>query len=149
MATRLFDREITIAAPRARVFAELSEPARFLGLQPLLRDVREVAAAPGMRAFEAVEHVRVLGALTVKNLLRVELTPSPAQDRVGFATRAPLGVRLRGTFALEDAGSLTRVRESVSLVCPWLLARFVVREATLAQEALLANLKRRLETPAG
>jgi hypothetical protein len=145
MAIHRFERDIAIAAPLARVFAELSEPARFLGLQPLLTEVREVAAAPGHRAFEAVERVALLGPIAVKNHLRVELTPGPAENRIDFATRAPLGIRIEGAFALEAEGTATRVTESVALCCPFWLTRFVVREATRAQEALLANLKRRLE----
>jgi len=145
MAIHHFEREIAIAAPLARVFEELSEPARFLGLQPLLTEVREVAAAPGVRAFEAVERVVLFGPIAVKNHLRVELTPRPAEQRIGFATRAPLGIRIEGGFALEAEGTATRVNESVALRCPFGLSRFVLREATRAQDALLANLKRRIE----
>lgn len=145
MAIHRFDRDVAIEAPLARVFAELSEPARFLGLQPLLTEVREVAAAPGVRAFEAVERVSLLGPIAVKNHLRVELTPRPAEHRIGFATRAPLGIRIEGAFALEADGTATRVTESVALRCPFWLTRFVLRQATQAQEALLANLKRRIE----
>ena len=145
MGIHHFERNIAVAAPLARVFAELSEPARFLGLQPLLTEVREVAAAPGVRAFEAIERVALLGPIAVKNHLRVELTPRPAEQRIGFATRAPLGIRIEGGFTLEMDGTATRVTESVALHCPFWLSRFVVREAIRAQEALLANLKRRLE----
>jgi hypothetical protein len=145
MAIHRFERDIAIAAPLARVFAELSEPARFLGLQPLLTEVREVAAAPGARAFEAVERVVLFGPITKRNLLRVELSPLPVENRIDFATSAPLGIRLDGAFAFQQEGTATRVTESVALRCPFWLKRFVLQEATRAQEALLANLKRRLE----
>jgi hypothetical protein len=140
-----FERDVAIAAPLARVFAELSEPARFLGLQPLLTEIRELDAQPGMRAYEAIERVVLLGPIATKNRLVVELAPLPAQHRIAFATRAPLGIRLSGDFALQAEGATTRVRESVLLQCPRLLRSFVLREAIHAQEALLANLKRRLE----
>ena len=149
MAICHFAREIAIAAPRDRVFAELAEPARFLGLQPLLAEVREVPAAAGVRAFEAVERVPLLGRIAMRNRLRVELTPLPAQDSIRFATRAPLGIWLVGAFDLHAEGPATRVRESVQLHCPLVLRRFVAREAIRAQETLLANLKRRLEVPLG
>ena len=145
MAIHRFERDVVIAASLARVFGELSEPARFLGLQPLLTEVREVAAAPGVCAFEAVERVALLGPIAVNNRLRVELTPRAAAHRIGFATRAPLGIRIEGAFALDAMGTTTRVTESVVLRCPFWLSRFVLREATRAQEALLANLKRRIE----
>ncbi|MBS1104751.1 MAG: hypothetical protein H6Q91_253 [Deltaproteobacteria bacterium] len=149
MATCRFEREIAIAAPRDRVFAELSEPARFLGLQPLLTEVREVPAAAGVRAFEAVERVPLLGRIAVRNHLRVELTPLPEQDRIAFTTRAPLGIELVGAFGIHAEEAATRVRESVRIHCPLVLRRFVEREAIRAQQALLANLKRRLEAPLG
>ena len=147
MSIHHFERDVVIAAPLARVFEELSEPARFLGLQPLLTDVREVAAGQGARAFEAIERVALLGPIAVKNRLRVELTPRPEQQRIGFATRAPLGIRIEGGFALAADGTATRVTESVALRCPFWLSRFALREAIHAQEALLDNLRRRLEGP--
>ena len=150
MASSRFERDVAIAAPLGRVFAELSEPARFLGLQPLLTEIREIEAPPGARAFEAIERVALLGSsFAVRNRLVVELVPMPAQQLVTFATRAPLGIRLRGAFSLQDEGAATRVRESVLLRCPLVLRRLVLREAIHAQEALLANLKERLEAPLG
>lgn len=128
-----------------RVWAELSEPARFLGLQPLLVEVREVDASPGARAFDAVERVRALG-ISLRSRLRVELRPERDGARVAFATRAPLGIRLSGAFALEAlTPARTAVRESVALRCAPPLRGFVLAQAIRAQEALLANLKRRLE----
>jgi hypothetical protein len=81
----------------------------------------------------------------VTNRLVVELVPLPSQSLVTFATRAPLGIRLSGAFSLQAERAATRVRESVLLHCPLVLRRFVLREAIGAQEALLANLKKRLE----
>jgi hypothetical protein len=136
---------VEIDVPLARVWAELSEPARFLGLQPLLVEVREVDAPPGARAFDAVERVQALG-VPLRSRLRVELRPDREGACVAFATRAPLGIRLSGAFALEAlAPARTAVRESVALRCPPPLRRLVLAQAIRAQEALLANLKRRLE----
>jgi Polyketide cyclase / dehydrase and lipid transport len=143
-ATR-FEREVTVRAPAARVFAELAEPARFLGLQPLLASVRELAGADGVRVFAATERVPLVGPLALPSRLRVELRPDRAAQRIAFATRAPLGIALRGAFALAEADGATRVVESVELACAGWLRRFVLPQAIRAQEALLANLKRRLE----
>lgn len=141
-----FLREITIAAPRERVFAELVTPERFLGLQPLLTEIAELPAPAGVRAFAATERVPLLGPLTLPSRLRVELRPDAAGTRIEFATRAPLGIRLRGAFALSDASGGTRVVESVELACARWLRGFVLPQAMHAQEALLANLKRRIES---
>lgn len=146
MSRAAFEKEVTIRAPLTRVFAELGTPARFLGLQPLLTEVREVEAAAGTRAFEASERVRIVGPIAITNRLRVELRLDPEHARIAFAARAPLGVRLDGDFALTAAcGAGTRVVESVTVACPRWIAGFVLPQAIRAQEALLANLKRRLE----
>lgn len=108
--------------------------------------MRETPAPAGVRACEAVEVVRLGGWLPVRNRLRVELRPDAAGGHVAFATRAPLGIRLTGTFVLTPVGpGATRVDEAVSVSCPRLLRGLVVGEARRAQQALLANLKRRLE----
>jgi hypothetical protein len=140
-----FERSVAIAAPALRVFAELSEPRRFLGLQPLLASLEELAAGEGVRAFAATERVRVLGPLALPSRLRVELRPRPAERRIEFATRAPLGIMLGGEFAIEADGDASIVHERVAVACPRWLRAFVVPQAVRAQEALLANLKRRLE----
>ena len=143
-----FERSVVVAAPLERVFAELSEPARFLGLQPLLTEIREVEAGPGMRAFEAIERVPILGPIAIRNRLHVEVTPLATAQRVKTAARAPLGIRVEAEFALARDGSATRVRESVAVTCPRWLHGFVRNTAIAAQEALLANLARRLEASA-
>jgi len=144
-----FERHVTIAAPRERVFVELVTPERFLGLQPLLTGVEELPGADGARVFSATERVPVLGPLRLPSRLRVELRPDAARRRIEFATRAPLGIRLRGAFALSEAAAGTRVVESVELTCARWLRGFVAPQAIRAQEALLANLKRRIEAEKG
>jgi hypothetical protein len=134
-----------IAASATRVIEELATPARFLGLQPLLTDVAEVPAAPGARAFAATERVPLFGVVRVPSRLHVELRTDPARGRVAFTTGAPLGIRLRGAFECHEQADATRVVESVEVTCPAWLCAFVVRQAIAAQEALLANLKSRLE----
>ena len=114
-------------------------------MQPLLVEVREIAARPGGRAFEAVERVRVL-SLPLRSRLQVELRPEPRARRIAFETRAALGIRLDGAFALEALGERrTAVRESVDVRCALPLRAFVVAQARRAQRSLLANLKGRLE----
>jgi len=140
-----FERGVEIAAPSERVRDELSDPRRFLGLQPFLVEIEEQPPAGGARTFAATERVPLLGPLAIPSRLRVELRPDAARGRVAFATRAPLGVRLRGAFALSEVAGRTRVVESVELACPRWLRGFVVRRAIRAQETLLANLKQRLE----
>ncbi|RIL03911.1 MAG: hypothetical protein DCC71_14695 [Proteobacteria bacterium] len=145
MAERRFERSVAIAAPLARVFAELAEPARFLGLQPLLTSVEERRAPDGARVFAARERVPIAGPLALASRLVVELRPDAAARRIAFATHAPLGVRLAGAFELAERSGATLVREVVALRCAALLMGFVLPRAVGAQEALLARLQQRLE----
>lgn len=141
--------DAVVAAPVERVFAELREPSRLLGLQPLLEAVRELEArAPGTRRFEAVERVRVPGlpGRRLRNRIETVLRAFPDEARVAFLTRSRPGLLLRGEFRLSLAGDGTRVEEDVVLRCPLGLRRFVVREACRAQRALVARLKARLES---
>ena len=69
-----------------------------------------------------------------------------ARACIAFATRAPLGIRLHGAFSLSDTAAGTRVVESVEVACARWLRGFVLPQAMAAQEALLANLKRRIES---
>jgi hypothetical protein len=131
------------------VLRELAEPARFLGLQPLLVEVRERPALPDRRVFDAVERIVLLGPIALRSRIRVELAPDPSAGLVAFATRAALGIALRGAFRVEPQGRGARVVESVALACPRCLRRFVAPRAVAAQEALLANLRARLEHEAG
>ena len=145
MAAVRFERAIEVRATPDRVFEELAEPARFLGLQPLLTSVRELPGADGERVFTATERVPIAGPIALPSRLRVVLRPDSAARSVGFATRAPLGIALTGAFAVEGADGGARVVESVEVRCAGWLVGFVLPQAIRAQEALLANLKARLE----
>lgn len=141
-----------IAAPRERVYRELADPARHLGLQPLLVAVEERAAgAEGGRAFDAIERIRLLGVLPVRNRIHVEIVPVSPPERIDFHAHSPLGpvsVRSRFTLVPEGAGACT-VREEVEVgVAGWLalLRGAIVGQATRAQEGLLRSLRLRLET---
>ena len=65
VSTASFRLSQTIAAPAGRIYAHLSEPASFLGLQPLLIEVTETdrgedAAGRPTRTFRCVEKLRLL-----------------------------------------------------------------------------------------
>ncbi|NNL68067.1 MAG: hypothetical protein HKP30_17595 [Myxococcales bacterium] len=143
---------IEIAAPPARIHAELAAPERQLGLQPLLIEVVPLAAAPadppGVRRFEAVERVPLFGRVALRNRIRVTVRPDPEGRFVDFHARSRGAVEVRSRFALEPCAGGTRVREDVALRVPRWLRRFVEPRAVAAQAALLANLKQRLEAEA-
>jgi glycosyltransferase involved in cell wall biosynthesis len=144
-----FSCAVEVRAPVERVFAELARPDSFLGLQPLLAEVRELPArGSGSRRFEATEHVRLprwLGRARLRNRIETVLRPVADEARIAFLTRSRPGILLRGDFRLSLAEHGTRVEERVALRAPLVVRRFVVREARAAQRTLLDRLKRRLE----
>ena len=135
-----------------RVFEELVDPRRQLGLQPLLASVTELGGSfdtgTGVvaRHFEAVEVFRVFGIQWFRNRIRVRVVPVEPGRRVDFEARSRPGIVVRSSFELSPDGDGTRVRESVELRSPGILMGFVRREARAAQIALLGNLKARLES---
>lgn len=145
MAEIRFERSVRIDAPRERVYAELAEPERQLGLQPLLVSVRELPAEAGVQRFEAVERIAGLGPFVWHNRIIVDVRPADPPHRLDFHARSRGGVTVRSGFRLEAVGEATEVHETVEVGMPWALRPLVARLAVRAQERLLANLKRRLE----
>ena len=142
---------VRIAASRKRVYAELADPRRQSGLQPLLVSVEErPVEGDEMRAFEAVERIVLFGPLAIRNRIRVELRTVAPPARIDFHARSPVGpVRVASRFTLEPEGeSACAVREEVEVRVPvWLrpLRPWIVREAITAQAGLLRTLRMRLE----
>jgi len=142
-----FQCRVSIRAQGERIHAELATPARQLGLQPFLREVRPRADGLG---FEALERVPLLGPLAVRTRIRVELHAVEAPTRIAFRARSG-AVRIHSEFRLRPSATeedVTDVLERVALVMPagWgPLRRFVLRRARQAQHGLLENLRRRME----
>jgi hypothetical protein len=149
MATVCFERSIEIAVGPARIYEELVDPARQLGLQPLLERVVERPSEPPERHFEALERIVLFGVLALRNRIQVTLRPVEPDRRVDFVAHSPAGIRVHSRFELEPTAGGTRVCEHVTLEVPRLLRRFVTRRASEAQERLLVNLRRRLERASG
>ena len=153
MARARFVLETRIARTSpARVFDELADPRRQLGLQPLLASVTELGGSidtkTGVvaRDFEAVEVFRVFGIQWFRNRIRVRVVPVEPGRRVEFEARSRPGIVVRSSFELSPDGDGTRVTESVELRAPAVLMSIVGRESRAAHVALLANLKARLES---
>jgi hypothetical protein len=147
MASLAFDKQIAIRADSEQVYAELANPARHIGLQPLLVEVdeRAEAADDAARVFIAVEAVPLALGCTIRNRIEVRLERTRPGEIVEFEARSRPGVRVRSRFTLSSEGDHTRDHERVRIVEPRLLRAFVAARAEAAQEPLLRNLKRRLE----
>ena len=148
MAAACFERSVTVCGAPRLVYAELADPARQIGLQPLLVDVTELPTSDPdrTRRFEALEVVRLPGFGSFRNRIRVRVDCVAPPEIIDFEARSFPRITVRSRFTLAPEGDGTRVSESVTVAAPAPLRPFVLREAVRAQEALLANLARRLES---
>lgn len=150
MSTTSFSRSQRIAAPATQIYAHLSEPASYLGLQPLLIEVTETARGEDSRGrptrtFRSVEKFRLFGFLPYHNTITTHMTLALPGERIECDVHSPGGVRLHNAFILSAEGDVSLVSDEVSIECPRLLLGFVGREARKAHERLLLNLKQRME----
>jgi ribosomal-protein-alanine N-acetyltransferase len=148
-----FELEVEVQAPPSAVFELLADPRSQAGLHPLVAEVRELertrdAAGRELLRFEAVERLRILGVLPLRNPLRVACTLVEPGREITFTAESRPAVRVEARFRLSPRDGATEVREELRLRAPFGLRRLVRREALRAHRALLSNLKRRAEEAA-
>jgi carbon monoxide dehydrogenase subunit G len=140
MADR-FSHAFRVAAPPAALYAHLTDPHSYIGLSPLVVEVRDVLREGDVVRYVAVERFR-FGPLRWDNPIRVTMTGTPDR-RVVSAVVSPGGVRLTATVHLVPDGGGTAVTESIELRSPWPLRGFALRQAKSVQRARAAELARR------
>ncbi|WP_246075394.1 SRPBCC family protein [Nonomuraea terrae] len=96
------------AAPDA-VLAHLSEPASYVGLSPLVVEVRDVRREAREIRYVCVERFRFLRVVTYDNL--IEVTLRPTGDGIEGEVDSPGGVRMGYRFALAAADGGTEVTD--------------------------------------
>lgn len=142
MAT--IEKSTVVAAPTDKIFAFISEPTNLPEIWPSLIDVHDITpAANGGSDFKwtyKMAGLRFEGTSTV-----VEFVPP---QRASVATQG--GIKSTNTWTLEPEGDGTRVTLHVELTVPGnvlgkLAEPLIVRENNQEAEAILANLKARLE----
>lgn len=131
------------AAPEA-VFEHLTTPANYVGLSPLVVEVRDVdLSSPGVIRYTAVERF----PLGITNPIDVELFTSGLS--VHGQVHSPGNVRLAYRFDLTQDGAGTRVEDRLELTAPWYLVRFAAGQARKVQLARARILGVRLGTNEG
>lgn len=149
MAEIRLEKRVAIGAPPEAVYAELADPRRQLGLQPLLVDVVEVDGGneAASRAFDAVELLRFFGVLPWRNRIRVRIELTQPVEVVDYEARSfpAITVRSRFTLAASPEGEGTELQQRICVDVPAPLRAFVAPHVDRAQDGLLANLKARLE----
>lgn len=137
-----------IAAPPQEVFTHLAEPTHYIGLSPLLVDVRDVRRGGGTVHYTAVERFRLLGVLRHDNIIDVTLVPVPDGlprcAEIFGEVRSPGRVRMSYRFVIDrhEAGSV--VTDTLHLRTPPGLLRFAASKAGAVQQARARVLAARL-----
>jgi hypothetical protein len=134
----------TVEAAPAAVSAHLAEPANYVGLSPLVVEVRDVSREDGAARYTAVERFRFLGFLRHDNPIVVTLHLSGTEAVYGDVV-SPGGVRIGYRFDLEPDGDGTRVTDILQLHAPFGLLRFAASRARAVQLARSGILTGRLE----
>ncbi|WIM95168.1 SRPBCC family protein [Actinoplanes oblitus] len=133
----------TVAAPAARIYAHLMDPRSYLGLSPLLVEVRDIHRADDTVSYVAVERF-TFGPFHWNNPIRVTMTGEALGRAVVSAVRSPGFVTLTSRVVLSPQVSGTLVVETIRLAAPAPLRRFVVGQARSVQLHRASELTRRM-----
>ncbi|MEV0231776.1 SRPBCC family protein [Nonomuraea sp. NPDC050786] len=134
-----------VAAPPSAVLAHLSEPSSYVGLSPLVVEVRDVRREPGQSRFVSVERFRFLGFLRYDNLTEVTLRAS--REGVEGEVDSPGGVRLDYRFRLAADGEGTAMEDVLTVRATFgPLLRYAARKARQVQLARAQVLAERART---
>lgn len=136
--------QFTVAATPAAVSAHLTEPASYVGLSPLVVEVRDVGREGGTTRYTAVERFRFLGFLRYDSPIVVTLRLKATEAVYGDVV-SPGGIRMGYRFGLEPDGDGTRVTDALRMHAPFGLLRFAASRARAVQLARSGILAGRLE----
>ncbi|MGR2751837.1 SRPBCC family protein [Agromyces arachidis] len=150
MPRRIIRHEFVLAAPPEVIAAHLAEPRSYLGLSPLVFEVRDIAHVDGTTHYTAVERFPLPFGRHLDNPIRVTLRRDDGADgdpdtvTVGGDVRSPGWVRMRYRFGITADGAGSRVADELDLRAPFGLLRFAAGQARSVQLARAAILKDRL-----
>jgi hypothetical protein len=142
-----FSHSFAVPAPPDRIYAHLSDPESYVGLSPLVVEVRDIRRDGRTVDYTSVERFR-LGPFRYDNLLAVTMTfPRPGRQLVSSVV-SPGRVRLVATVDLLADGDRSRVTETVRVSFPAPLRPLVLGQARKVQRARAVELTRRMSLTA-
>lgn len=148
MKKATFQQQLFIAAAPETCFHYLSVIDQQTQLHPLIVGVRELergrtAQGHSFFVWEVTDRLSMLGfTFKIKYQTRMTLTDAPS---IEHEARQAMGVFVSARTTFQAQGTGTLVQESVTVSAPGLLFGYTARQAQLAHEKMLANLKRLLE----
>ncbi|WP_144124502.1 SRPBCC family protein [Catellatospora sichuanensis] len=138
-----------VDSPPESVFAHLTEPQHYIGLSPLVVEVRDVRRGTDEHGeqvtdYVAVERFRFLKVLRWDNLIRVRMRVVEPGRALRQSVVSPGGVRLEWTVRLtpEEDGATVDDRLEMTMAAP--MRGFVTRQARGVQLHRAAELTRRM-----
>ncbi len=154
MAVATFAQRFFIAAPAERIYDHLAEPQNYVGLSPLVVEVRDLQTSRDPQGYEvqryvSVERFNFLGFIRYDNLIRVTTTLTQPPAQLISEVDSPGWVHMQFIFDLQPDAEGTWIEETVTARMPLPLRGFVVSEATRVQQALARILTTRMEGSTG
>lgn len=151
MTIKNFAYTIQIDVPPTVIYSHFADPMNYLGLSPLIVEVRQIqhginAAQKPTCRHEAVELFQ-LGWIQHRNVITTTTTFEQQDEIFINEVISPMNVRVRFEVHLAplNDGQATRYQEVVTADAPFMLAGFVEKQAKKMQVIRLARLKERLE----
>ena len=142
--------QIRINVPAKTAYEHLNDPHNFVGLQPLLTHVDAVkfGQQDGCKAvsYETVEAFRWLGIVLYRNRIRVQTVFTRPPEKFNTVVHSVPNITLHVEYAFTPKDNGVLIKEAMQVHTYAWLAKFVISQATSAQNMLLANLKNRLES---
>lgn len=143
-AQRSFVTEVLVRAAPSEVLAVLDNLPAFMRLNPLVVAVERVPGEAG--AYRVTDRLRFLG---VPFNLAYEVRSVRVPEGLDSDVRASPATRLHNELRVLPEGAGTRVRETVYMTVPRLLAGYAISAAQAAHRDLLDRLAARTEASAG
>ena len=140
MPTDHFRTTFRLGAAPAEVRAFLLDPHSYIGLAPLVVEVRDIRRQGTTTRYVAVERFR-LGPFHRDNPIDVTITAT--DTAITSSVRSPGRVRLTATATITPVDDGSSVTETVELRAPWFLRAFALRKAREAQQSRAAGLSAR------
>jgi len=143
-----FEKRAQLAVDAAALLAFLSVPHNHLGLQPLVSEIQhlqEFAAADGTTGYRytIVERLPIVGSLAWYQPSQVQMIPRPDTHQIEFVVRSFPGLRLHSLYRLTPLFQGTELIETVTISVYSFLARYVLKMADQAHEAIFRQLQER------
>ena len=139
-----FEHSFVVDAPAEVVYRHLSDPNSYVGLSPLVVEVRDIRLGQDDDGRNTIEYLAVERLFRLPNRIHVLLTLSlPGRELVSDVV-SPGRVRLRATVELTGDPAGTRVTETIEVRAPAPLRRFVLDQARSVQLKRAEELTRRM-----